>query len=118
MMSKQQTDYAMRRAREIFLIRGRELDASFAIKPVTLSLSQKLAALKGGRFKIVGSVEEHSYGSVRDYIKFDGEVEAGFKHGHKPAKDKLEATYSKLCDELVLGDESEALKLLRKFEVA
>lgn len=115
MMSKQ-IDYVMKRANDILKRRTAELNREFGVKAVVLDRKETLAALRAGRF-VINPTEDSSY-YLSAYIRLTDEVKAGFKPGHDKAKAKLDAAFARLCDELVLGDESEALKLLRKFEAS
>jgi hypothetical protein len=83
---------------------------------VELSTEGKRKALTEGRFKVHQSRPRYNSGYLSDFVAFDEESP---KSVDQKAIDKavaaLTKSYTNLTDQLVLGDASEALRLLEQF---
>lgn len=116
-MNQTQLKYARDRATKILARRTETLKASFTVPAVKLSCLERLEALKAGKFK----VDTKKAGDNRVWwhsgVTFTAERAEKFdKKRHDAALAALNADYEKLIDELVLGDNEQALALLKAFE--
>jgi hypothetical protein len=115
-MNQSQIKYARERATAIHTKRTNGLQAQFTTPALRLSTEEKLAALKAGAFRTDPKAEDIRFGWDRGVI-FKAEKAAKYdKDGHVAAKAALDATFAKLMDELILGDNEAALAMLRDFE--
>jgi len=135
-MNQTQVKYARQRAQEIFNDKKAALKGKFSAPGKTLTLPEKLAALQAGEFTIVEPIPmtvRDSYAGVVIYddyrhnnksalesrIKFNAETAPTYDtKGEEAAHKALKSAYLALTDELMLGDNQEALKLLKAFEAA
>lgn len=124
-MNASQIKYAKNRAEAILSIKMRDIQDKFHAKTVLLSNEQKVQALRDGKFTILEEAplkysasggyayrsEKNWYNMVQftDETSFDSE-------GLQTAQKELKEKFTKLMDELMLGDNEEALKLLADFE--
>lgn len=114
-MNQQQLKYAKERAHRIYTQKQQELTAKFSTPAIKLSREERIKALKDGKFKVLENGSAQYY--LTDYISFDEERIRKFDgDGFTKALAPVTAAYDKLLDELILGDNEEALKLLRAFE--
>lgn len=118
-MNQTQIKYARERAAAIHKRRSADLQAEHTIAPVTMTVDEKLKAIKSGAFSIVPPKDRQSgYNSGwSTHVIFRDEVKGGLSPSFGKAKAKLDAAFTKLNDELVLGDNEMALKLLEAFDV-
>lgn len=137
-MNQTQVKYARQRAQEIFNEKKSRLKKDFSKPGKTLSLKDKLKALQLGEFEIVEPVvnqtvamrngisisyyDDYRYNNrsgLESCIQFKAETKPTFDAaGHTAAEKALTEAYRALTDELMLGDNQEALKLLKAFEAA
>jgi hypothetical protein len=115
-VNQSQIKYARERAGTLRNGREKTLREKHTTPSVSLSCEEKLKALKDGRFKVVKVASNDWW---HKGVNFTDEVKGGL---NQKAFDKdlaeLNASYTKLIDELVLGDNEEALRLLKAFEAA
>jgi len=121
-MNQSQLKYARERAKKLYDKRVKDLTAAHTTEAVPMSDDDKLKALKAGAFRIVPAKDRPENGwrsSWANNVIFPGEVKGGLNtKTFAPAKDQLDKDYTALLDELVLGDNEQALALLRAFEAA
>ena len=124
-MDREQLKYARQRANEIYSTKLNSLNEQFYSPGKTLTSQEKLEALKAGKFTVsdipVTQRRRDYYGdpSWTNYVVFTDETEATTDaEGLKKAQTDLRTKFNKMMDELMLGDNDEALKLLREFEAA
>lgn len=136
-MNQTQVKYARQRAQEIFNDKKAALKGKFSSPGKTLTLTQKLNALEAGEFTIVepasaqntanlSSVYLEVYSAypyrsnkseLEQRIRFNAETAPTYDtKAEDEAHKALKSTYLALTDELMLGDNQEALKLLKAFE--
>lgn len=116
-MNQTQLKYARDRATKILARRKETLEASFTTPAVTLNCLERLEALKAGKFKVDTKKASDNRLWWHSGVTFTAERAKKFdKKGHDAALAALNADYEKLIDELVLGDNEQALALLKAFE--
>ena len=111
-MNATQLKYARERARDIFGVKMAELARKYTAKPLTTE--EAIEALLAGKFKIV-EPEKHYSNQWYNRVSFDASPKVDAK-AYQEEKDNLQEQYRSLMDELILGDNEEALKLLKAFE--
>lgn len=125
-MNQTQVKYARQRAQEIYNAKKAEIEKEYNQQPKQMSVADKLEALRNGKFEIVEPAILNSYDpwtfnatGIERYIRY-----TVVKDQPKPDLKKmnerlaeLKTAYLSLTDELMLGDNQEALKLLKAFEV-
>jgi hypothetical protein len=117
-VNQSQIRYSRERAKAIFERRERQLREAHTVEPKLLTTEQKLKSLKAGQFSVSRTPYGGTYNpSWYQFVVFPDEIKGGL---NQPAFDKakaaLDAAYTKLNDELVLGDNELALKLLADFD--
>lgn len=113
-MNSQQLKYARARADAILSKRTKAIREKWAAKEKRLTPAEKLAALKAGEF----TIKKHASGIDRyweDYVVFTKEIETDAA-GMNAELATLNVEFTKLMDELMLGDQEVALKALKAFE--
>ena len=124
-MNQTQVKYARQRAQEIYNTKKAEIEKEYNRQPKQMTVLEKVAALREGRFEIVEPTampyDLYTYRSVGVdmYIRYTA-VKDQPKPDLKEMNErlaKLKSAYLSLTDELMLGDNQEALKLLKAFEV-
>lgn len=110
-MNATQMKYAKERANEIYRNRQRAIEDKYRAKQLTTE--QYLDALEAGRFKIDRTKANDRWNWTTAVIFIDVEPDKGAR---QKEIDELAEVYRNLIDELVLGDNEEALKLLKNFE--
>jgi uncharacterized protein YaaR (DUF327 family) len=118
-MNNEQMKYIKQRASEIKSQKLNEIKEKFTDKGVSLTLEQKLQALKDGKFTVTTPPTENiKYGILwYSFISFNGEKSGKTDtEGLNKAKAEINQKFTKLMDELMLGDSEEALRLLKAFE--
>jgi hypothetical protein len=114
-MNATQLKYARQRAEAIRNARLADLRKKHTTDSISLTLEQRLDALRSGAFTVNPSKVryDHWYNAV----EFMGERDHAFnQEAFDAEKVELEEAYRKLEDELVLGDNDTALALLKEFE--
>jgi uncharacterized protein YaaR (DUF327 family) len=116
-MNNEQMKYIKQRASEIKSQKLNEIKEKFTDKGVSLTLEQKLQALKDGKFTVTPT-DNIKYGmSWYNFVSFNGEKSGKIDtEGLNKAKAEINQKFTKLMDELMLGDSEEALRLLKAFE--
>jgi hypothetical protein len=109
MMNQTQLKYARERAAAIK--RRREEKLTALRNDATLDNDARAKALKEGRFEVRGK----GYNWYDRVVFLDAPKGMSDKE-YSEAHTKLREEYDRLIDELVLGDQDEALKMLRAFE--
>jgi len=114
-VNQTQIKYARERAASILKQKIVEARDKFTTPAKTLNTEEKLEALKAGKFTINAPVTGRSmwwYNAV-DF----GETFATTDTDKlKVETDKLNSTFERLMDELILGDKEQVLKMLKEFE--
>lgn len=110
-MNQTQTKYLRERAQVIYARRKKVVRDKFAVKPLTVA--QKIAAIKADQFEVKPN-QDGKYGL--DYsLTFPAEAQ-----DNAALRDSALATidreFTALLDELILGDNEEALRLLKAFD--
>ncbi|WP_066803268.1 hypothetical protein [Sphingomonas asaccharolytica] len=117
-MNQAQLKYARARAERVFRDRKDAIVAKHTTPAVRLSTGEQLDALRAGAFKIDKKAGQLRYGWEYG-VTFTAERD---QKVNQPEIDRetaeLTEAYRKLEDELVLGDNEQALVLLRAFEGA
>lgn len=125
-MNQSQVKYARQRAQEIYNTKKTSIEKEYNKQPKQMSVADKLAALKAGNFEITEGVAQlydpYTYmpSGVERFIRYTTDKDQP-KPDLKEMNDrltKLKTAYLALTDELMLGDNQEALKLLKAFEAA
>lgn len=116
-MNQVQVKYARTRAEEIKRDKLLKLQQEHTVEAVTLTTEQKIEALKKGEVTFITPINQ--YATWYNCIKFNAESR-GYVDTVKinEGKIKINVAFTKLMDELVLGDNEEALKLLAAFEAS
>lgn len=118
-MNQTQIKYIKQRAESIYTKHRNNLSDQFTQKAVTLTSAEVVEALRAGNFAIVDHAENirSTAYNIREFIVFPTEC-------HRIVDDKglvkplteLKIKYEQLMDELILGDNEQALALLKAFE--
>ena len=111
-MNSTQTKYARERAKDIFNDKMAELSKKYTAKPFTTD--EAIEALLAGKFKIVEVPKNYS-NQWYNRVSFDDAPKVDTE-AHMEERRALQEKYRRLLDELVLGDNQEALKLLKAFK--
>lgn len=115
MMNQQQVKYARHRAEGILLEKRKLIEAKYTDQGHTMSFEERIAALKAGEFTVTGDCKSSHQWSY--HIKFNADRPRVVDYdAMKPEIDALNKVFQSLLDELVLGDNEEALRLLKAFE--
>jgi len=114
-MNNAQVKYARERATSIYKNREASLKEKFTTPAVEYTNEEKLELIRKGLF--VTKEEVAGYGMyLSSFIVFPEERSATLDNeGFKAAQKQLKAEYDVVMDEILLGDEQEALQLLRAF---
>lgn len=110
-MNATQVRYARERAASI----KRELEHKLSAErfpQARLTDKQKIAALKAGEFTVDKSKNGRPWASQ---IVFDGEPQGLSDEAYNASLKKVRDAYTRVIDELVLGDNEAALALLKVF---
>jgi hypothetical protein len=115
-MNQSQMKYARQRAEEIKTKKLQDISTKYTTPAVTLTTEQRIKALKAGEYTIDNKQINSGY-YWYNAIKFNGDTPRTIDT-EKAAKEhaKVKETFTKLMDELILGDNEEALRLLVAFE--
>lgn len=118
MMNQTQLRYARQRADSLYQDKIKTISAKYTTAAVRFNADEILAALKTGNFIIKEPTARGAYiGYLRDYIEFPGETrETKNIEAINKELGALKATFTALMDELILGDNEAALKMLKAFE--
>lgn len=115
-MNNEQLKYARVRAKDAYDYKLNILKREFTTQQIRLTPEQRIKALKDGNFTIKKQPSGNAY-YLADVIDFPGEVNAVFDTvGYEAKAEVVRKAYNALTDELVLGDNEQALQLLRQFE--
>jgi hypothetical protein len=115
-MNQTQVKYARARAEATFKARTAAIKAKHTTPAITLTKAEKLEALRTGQFTIDPDQSRYSWA---DAVVFTAARDETIDQAALDAEQALlAAAYRKLEDELVLGDNEQALALLRAFEAA
>ena len=117
-MTQTQVKYARQRAEAIYQDKVKALEAKYTTKGVSLTSKERLNALVDGDFEVKEPADYQSAHQWYHQVVFTAEKPGVFDRDsyNKDVAD-LKVKLTKLTDELVLGDNQEALKLLKAFEV-
>lgn len=119
-MNQQQIKYARQRLEKIFSEKRKSIESACTVEANTLSYQGRLDALKAGRFTVVKHDYAYQAGyadRIDQYIKFTDETPKNFdKVSYDKAIKTLTDKYEKALDELILGDNQEALEMIKQFE--
>lgn len=117
-MNQAQVKYARQRAEAIYGDKRKDLEAKHRIGGVQLDIRQRLKAVADGEITIA---EPHNHQGPHQWyyqISFNAEKQASFDNDkYNTEAAELKKNFNALMDELMLGDNQEALKLLKAFEV-
>lgn len=118
-MRKDQIEYVRSRAATIFDNKQYELKKKFTTYSVSLSDAEKIKALQDGRFTVDTSEPTSWRTEWYHRISFNDERrEVTDYEAYNKAIKPIQEAYTKLVDELMIGDNTQALALLREFEDA
>ena len=118
-MNQTQKKYAMERLSEIRNKKFYKIDTKFGVPAVGLAWSEKIKLIRAGKVKLKG-------GKIQNYIafcegwnwgKYDKSTPAQAKKlkAKSAANQALATAYDKCRDEVMLGDEEKAVKLIQEF---
>lgn len=110
-MNQSQIKYTRGRAETIY--RAKQQEISNKYKTPAVSAEERLEQLKRGEFSIDPSKVKYSYWYYG--IIFNDENKDNDRKKEEELK-ALEASYRSLLDELILGDNQQALEMLKQFE--
>jgi len=116
-MNKQEKQYATGRIDSIASEKCAAIKDKHVVKGVSLSPQQRLKAFRDGKFKIKsGVIAIHGYTDLCNVIDFTDERE-DVKDDAKIAAEcaKVLSESVRIKDQLMLGDATEALKMIEKF---
>jgi len=118
-MTQAQVKYARQRAEQVYADKKSTLRQEFQDKGVMLNIEDRLRAIVDGEFTVTETQEHEGAHSWYYHIKFNAERNPVFDNdGYTAAEKELRTLFIKLTDELMLGDNQEALKLIKEFEAA
>lgn len=118
-MNQQQIKYARQRIEQLYAEKRKEIQLKTRTDAVILTAAQKCEALRNGEFIVDKSALTANCYSWQYAIRFPAEQPAQIDHEEfKRLSAKLDALYTKTMDELMLGDNEEAAKLIKAFEEA
>jgi hypothetical protein len=115
-MNQTQVKYARARAEALFKTRTAAIKAKHTTPAVKLTQAEKFDALRAGQFTI--APENSRYGWSDCVVFTAARDETVDQDAIDREQAALAAAYRTLEDELVLGDNEQALALLRAFEAA
>jgi len=119
MMNQQQLKYAKQRVDDLYSAKKTALRNKFTIPGVCLTEDEKLEALRKGEYEVTPAIQGYGDRSWHYRIHFPQERPTVVdKVAVDAAEKELKATYRKLMDELMLGDNEQALQLIKEFEAA
>lgn len=117
-MNVQQQKYALERVSSINKRLMSELRNKHTTPAIKVSGKEQLKLIKQGKVKFNKSITEVGYYTkveqLYDFSKFKSPEKLDEKK-YKPESDKLRVKYDQVRDEIVLGDEEQALKLIQAF---
>lgn len=111
-MNQSKIKYLRTRVDDAYNEKRAAIDLSYRKK--TLTPANKLEALKQGKFAIREDVSRTYGHSIDDFIIFEGFPDPDLKERDVKLAELLKKK-TELLDEIVLGDEENALQLLRGF---
>ena len=115
-MNASKMKFAKERLNKIFREKSQAMATQFKAREVTLTPKQKLEALKGGDVVFRKASDMGSGYYISDFLSFSAEAgNETIKVEKEKALAELTAEYDRVLDELMLGDEEEALELLKAF---
>ena len=118
-MRKDQIEYVRNRADSIFETKKRAIKRGFEKSGRTLNNEEKITALSKGKFTVDTSPPSSWRNEWYNRVEFTEEKEPTFdQEGYKEAVKPIHEAYTKLIDELMIGDNTQALELLRAFETS
>lgn len=111
-MNATQLKYAKERAQQLYNTKSRQINEKYTVTPLTTE--EALAALEAGEFTLK---EPSGYykNSWYNYVSFN-KAPTPDKKAQDKEQNELKEQYTRLLDELVLGDNQQALELLKAFE--
>ena len=112
-MNQTKLKYVRERAQAIYNRKQEQVRDKYRADKMTVE--EKVEALQKGEFTIKVPEESYNRSSWVSYVEFNAEPRAN-KNAMNDELEKLREQYIALKDELILGDEVEALKLLKAFE--
>lgn len=117
-MNQSQLKYVKLRAEAIYNDKKKALREEHTTEAKLITNEEKLNAILTGDFTIMDKPRGSFYRpSWWQYVNFHGEVIGGLNNDtYTPAAKILEDKFTQLMDELVLGDNRQALELLKAFE--
>lgn len=114
-MNQQQIKYARERIGEIYTKLKKKIAEDHTIEAVTLTLEEKIQAIKDGEFSVPITDHKPYYNNLNN-LKFNKEAPRLMAEGFDKAIASLEVKRTKLLDDLMLGDAEDALNALSEFE--
>ena len=116
-MNQTQVKYARQRAQEIYSDKRKDLEDRHRTNGVQLDIKQRLKAVADGEITIAEPSASQGPHQWSYQISFNAEKQPSFdKDTYEAEAKKLKTSFNALLDELLLGDNQEALKLLKAFE--
>lgn len=118
-MNQQKQKYALERVQGIYAQKVEEIENKYTTPDVTLTKEERCKLLKSGTIKVKkGITRIDTWSDVMDVFDFSKHESEGERDNKKIDTEvtKLRIEYNKVRDEIVLGDEEEALKLIQAFD--
>ena len=112
MMNQSKIKYLKSRVDDVYSQKYNKISKQYIKKP--LSVKEKAEALKAGEFSIKEEINTRNGYYIDDFIIFHNAVEPDFNERDAKLAELLRKK-TELLDEIVLGDEENALQLLRGF---
>jgi hypothetical protein len=103
-MNQTQVKYARQRAQEIYGDKRKDLEDRHRTNGVQLDIKQRLKAVADCEI------------TIEEPTAFQGPHQWSYQISFEAEAKKLKTSFNALLDELMLGDNQEALKLLKAFE--
>lgn len=100
-MNQAQVKYIRNRAEQIYIDKQRAIRTEFTVPAVTLTGSERIEALKAGRFEYHGNPDTCAPHQFFYNLRFTDETPQYVQDGYQEAFDELKVQYTKLMDELI-----------------
>lgn len=112
-MNSSQIKYARERIDQIARQKSQAIREKYAAAQLTTY--QKLELLREGRFIVTVPEPDKHINSFFDHVQFEGEIKRN-REAEQAEQEELRRIVVRIKDELILGDNEEAMRLLKEFE--
>lgn len=117
-MNKSEKDYAFKRVSSICRRKESAIKSKFPKANICLTKREKVASIKSGKAKLKKNIDYSSYRLEIEDV-FEWPKKADIENAKKLVNIEISSLHkhtTKVKDEIMLGDEEKALKLIREFE--